>query len=165
MKKLMNLCLIILSVICCSTLLVGCGKNTDTQKQEYAERIIQAMMTTPNDELYSRDAFTAIGEGVPENAEETEAQKDLKENWNSAVGECFADGALEEFVLGGPATQYLGEADMTKTDISVSEIELTQEEDDTAYYTVTMKAGSNERTEKLFFRFSSEGLVEEVRIM
>ena len=49
--------------------------------------------------------------------------------------------------------------------MSIEEIELSQKEEETEVYLVHWFIGEEEREDKIFFRYDSEGLIEEVKVL
>ena len=56
------------------------------------------MFTAPNEELYSPDASTVIGENNDANSDDAFANSEkILENWNKLVGKYFESSRLEYF--------------------------------------------------------------------
>lgn len=152
-------------------ILILCVKkplNLENDVGENAKKVIQAMFTGPDQNLYNKDYMNVVGEGIDisqEKDEKAEALRFIKENWQDEVGECFSEGTLDQFIESGPALQYLIESETRKTKISIEEINLKQKEASTEVVSVTFLVGEEKRKADVFFRYDSEGLIEEVRIL
>ena len=82
-------------------LLTGCSgkKASESAVSPEAEAVINAMFTAPNEELYSPDASTVIGENNDANSDDAFANSEkILENWNKLVGKYFESSRLEYFV-------------------------------------------------------------------
>ena len=75
------------------------------------KKVIEAMMTCPNDDLFTEDMVSVIGVGVtpdPEKLEEAmEDWDDAREEWNEEVGKYFAPNCLDSFLNDSVAYSYL----------------------------------------------------------
>ena len=159
--------ILFMSILVCAMLL-GCSKaekNPDAQREEAANKVITAMFTGPNEDLCNESAFEMIGEGIEEPEEKGEGWEELKQNWKDLVGEYFVSEVFDTFVEMGPANQFLSEAYIREETMSIEEIELSQKEEDTEVYLVHWGIGEEEREDKIFFRYESEGLIEEVKVL
>ena len=63
-----------------------------------------------------------------------------------------------------PAASW-SEACIREETMSIEEIELSQKEEETEVYLVHWFIGEEEREDKIFFRYDSEGLIEEVKVL
>lgn len=132
--------------------------------QRVHERVILAMFTCPNEELFSQEAVAIIGEGtegVQDIEKVKEKQEQIAENWEKKVGDAFASGALDKF-LGESASFYLAQAQMEGKEISVKEIKSEEESEMTETYAVTILNGEAEETVKVGFTYNKEDLIEKV---
>ena len=76
----------------------------------------------PNEELYSPDASTVIGENNAANSDDAFANSEkILENWNKLVGKYFENNRLEYFVSTYGQT-YLSQAAFDNTKIAVKDI-------------------------------------------
>lgn len=159
---------ILFMIILVCAMLLGCSKeekDPDAQREEAANKVITAMFTGPNEDLCNESAFEMIGEGIEESEEKGDGREGLKQNWKDLVGEYFVSEVFDTFVEMGPANQFLTESYRRKETMSIEEIELSQKEEDTEVYLVHWVIGEEEREDKIFFRYDSEGLIEEVRVL
>ena len=158
---------IFMLILLCAMLL-GCSKaerDQGAQREEAANKVITAMFTGPNEDLCNESAFEMIGEGIEKPEEKGEGWEELKQNWKDLVGEYFVSEVFDTFVEMGPANQFLSEAYIREETMSIEEIELSQKEEDTEVYLVHWLIGEEEREDKIFFRYDSEGLIEEVKVL
>ena len=88
-------------------LLTGCSgkKTSESAVSPEAEAVINAMFTAPNEELYSPDASTVIGENNDANSDDAFANSEkILENWNKLVGKYF-ESSIDKgnllYVVGG----------------------------------------------------------------
>ena len=159
---------IMLLIILVCTILSGCSKvdkKQEISREAAARKVINAMSTGPNEDLCNESAFSMIGEGVDLPLEKGEDWKELKQNWQTLVGEYFAIDALDTFLEYGPAIQFLSEAYFKGTIMSVEKIEIVQKEAQTEVYLIHWIIGEEKRQDKIFFRYNSENLIEEVKIL
>lgn len=160
--------LFVLMLIVCVGALPACSSSSSEPEKasEAAEKIISAMMTCPNGDLYNPASVSVIGEGTEETKEsEAEKQKEdgqVSENWEKEVGEYFSEGALDKFLTTGPAQMYLIEAEQTGTKISVSEISLLEKNELSEKIQATVSKGGQEETVTLLFKYDPDGLVTEI---
>lgn len=123
-KKVLACLFLILAV-----LLAGCTKASDDGVSENAEKVISAMLNTPNSDLFSEAMISSIGMGVesPSEAEQSaqEAERQaIRDNWEAAVGDCFSGDSLDSFLASPAATLYLTNAMMTGTESEVLSLTL-----------------------------------------
>ncbi|MDO4313750.1 MAG: hypothetical protein Q4C52_11770 [Eubacteriales bacterium] len=163
MKKLYLLVLIV--ILSC----LGCSakepKEEDMSVSTSAEKVIEAMMSCPNAELYNSKAVEMIGDGITEadNEAAKEEQARLKNNWKVLVGDYFEEGTFEDF-LGITATTFLTEADMTGEIISVESIELVEKHEYTELVKVNLKRDDKEEQVTILFTYDSEGKIKKVEM-
>lgn len=158
---------IFMLILVCAMLL-GCSKAEEdqgVQREEAANKVITAMFTGPNEDLCTESAFEMIGEGIEESEEKGGGREELKQNWKDLVGEYFVSDVFDSFVEMGPANQFLSEACLREETMSIDKSEQSQKEEDTEVYTVHWHIGEEEREDKIFFRYDSEGLIEEVKVL
>ena len=140
-------------------LLTGCSgkKASESAVSPEAEAVINAMFTAPNEELYSPDASTVIGENTDENSDDAFANSEkILENWNKLVGKYFESSRLEYFVSTYGQT-YLSKAAVNNTKIAVKDISL-----DSKTVLVTFKINKEEMVEKIYFSYDQDGLIKDV---
>lgn len=159
-----------LAITCLCLGLTGCSKTKEADTKEIPKRtprkVMEAMFTCPNEDLFSTNAIAIIGEGT-EGKQDTEKVKEEQErianNWKKKVGDAFAPGALDKF-LGGVASSYLAEAQMEGKEISVKEIKIEEETDTTETYAVTILNGGIEETLTVEFTYDEKNLIKSVSI-
>ena len=145
-------------------LLTGCSgkKTSESAVSPEAEAVINAMFTAPNEELYSPDASTVIGENTDANSDDAFANSEkILENWNKLVGKYFESSRLEYFVSTYGQT-YLSEAAVNNTKIAVKDISLDSKTDDSETVLVTFKINKEEMVEKIYFSYDQDGLIKDV---
>ena len=101
-------------------LLTGCStkKASESAVSPEAEAVLNAMFTAPNDDLYSLDSSTVIGENNTADSENASVNSEkILENWNKLVGKYFETGRLEYFISTYGQT-YLSEAAYNNTKIT-----------------------------------------------
>ena len=134
-------------------LLTGCStkKASESAVSPEAEAVLNAMFTAPNDDLYSLDSSTVIGENSTADSENASVNSEkILENWNKLVGKYFETGRLEYFVSTYGQT-YLSEAAVNNTKISVKDISLDSKTDDSETVLVTFKINKEKMVEKIYF--------------
>lgn len=145
-------------------LLTGCSdkKASESTVSPEAEAVITAMFTAPNEELYSPDASTVIGENNTADSENASVNSEkILENWNKLVGKYFETGRLEYFISTYGQT-YLSEAAYNNTKITVKDISLDSKTDDSETVLVTFKINKEEMVEKIYFSYDQDGLIKDV---
>lgn len=147
-------------------LLVSCAPNNKTVSKE-AEKVIDAMMTCPNPELYDADNHSVIGEGVEVSDEKREqiAKRDTEifKNWEKAVGEYFDDTGLENF-YGKAAMMYLAEAKQDDIEIKVKDKALLEKSELTEKVRVTLLKGESEKEVIVEFQYDADGRISDVKV-
>lgn len=162
-KKLLFLALAII-------LLAGCSgrQKKEDEVSEGAQKVIEAMMTCPNRDLFNLDAATVIGEGVVTTEEEKEkikaAYETLHRNWEEAVGEYFGYGYLESFINNGVAVQYLAESEIENSTISVIQMSLDERKNGVEKITVTISVDGVEKQMKVTIKYDMKGLIKTVEV-
>lgn len=152
---------VILMIACICMCFAGCSK---TREFDAKEKVIFAMLTCPNEELFSEDAVAIIGEGTEGKQDSEEIKKEqekIAENWEKKVGDAFAPGALDKF-LGESASFYLAQAQAEGKEISVKEIKSEEKSETTETFAVTILNGDVEETVKIEFKYDEKDLIEEV---
>ena len=145
-------------------LLTGCSdkKASESAVSPEAEAVLNAMFTAPNDDLYSLDSSTVIGENSTADSENASVNSEkILENWNKLVGKYFETGRLEYFVSTYGQT-YLSEAAVNNTKISVKDISLDSKTDDSETVLVTFKINKEKMVEKIYFSYDQDGLIKDV---
>ncbi|MCQ2508025.1 MAG: hypothetical protein MJ097_04475 [Dorea sp.] len=144
----------ILLILAMSASLLACGgeksSSADTKDKETVGendlseenldnpgRVIKAMLESPNEELY--EAFPielGIGAEVEKNVmdEIYEKEAKIKENWQEAVGDCFAEPMFEEFYNDWKRIYFLGYADMMGSSIEITDISADELKDGIQHY-------------------------------
>lgn len=176
MRKLVLAAAVIL--LCC----VGCGKKevssineneanenetsedktSENEINENAEKVIKAMMTCPNSELFSLDAMEPIGEGaegVQVSAEKE--RKEVKENWEKEVGDCFAEESFESFLEQG-ADFYLSRSEAEGTAISVENMTLKENAENSQSIQVELNMGEKTEEVTVVFTYAPDGRIRKV---
>ena len=155
-------------IIMVCAMLLGCSKadkDADSLREGTADKVITAMFTGPNEDLCNESAFKMIGEGIDEQTEIGDGWEEIKQNWKDLVGGYFISEVFDTFVEMGPANQFLTEAYLREETMAVEEIELSQKEENTEVYLVHWTIGEEKRQDKIFFKYNSEGLIEEVKVL
>ena len=145
-------------------LLTGCSgkKASESPVSPEAEAVINAMFTAPNEELYSPDASTVIGENNDANSDDAFANSEkILENWNKLVEKYFESSRLEYFVSTYGQT-YLSEAAVNNTKIAVKDISLDSKTDDSETVLVTFSVDKKEIVQKIYFSYDQDGLIKDV---
>lgn len=145
-------------------LLTGCStkKASESAVSPETEAVLNAMFTAPNDDLYSLDSSTVIGENNTADSENASVNSEkILENWNKLVGKYFETGRLEYFVSTYGQT-YLSEAAYNNTKITVKDISLDSKTDDSETVLVTFKINKEEMVEKIYFSYDQDGLIKDV---
>ena len=145
-------------------LLTGCSdkKASESAVSPEAEAVLNAMFTAPNDDLYSLDSSTVIGENSTADSENASVNSEkILENWNKLVGKYFETGRLEYFISTYGQT-YLSEAAYNNTKITVKDISLDSKTDDSETVLVTFKINKEEMVEKIYFSYDQDGLIKDV---
>lgn len=145
-------------------LLTGCStkKASESAVSPEAEAVLNAMFTAPNDDLYSLDSSTVIGENNTADSNDTFANSEkILENWNKLVGKYFETGRLEYFVSTYGQT-YLSEAAFNNTKIAIKDISLDSKTDDSETVLVTFRVDKEEMVEKIYFSYDQDGLIKDV---
>ena len=159
---------IMLLILLVCAILLGCSKADKKQeisREDAAQKVINAMLTGPNEDLYNESALSVIGEGVNMPLEKGEDWEVLKQNWQTLIGEYFASDGLEAYLEEGPANQFLSEAYIKDFSMAVEKTELVQKEAQTEVYLVHWRIGEEKRQDKIFFRYDAENLIEEVKLL
>lgn len=126
-------------------------KASESAVSPEAEAVLNAMFTAPNDDLYSLDSSTVIGENSTADSENASVNSEkILENWNKLVGKYFESDRLEYFVSTYGQT-YLSEAAYNNTKITVKDISLDSKTDDSETVLVTFKINKEEMVEKSIF--------------
>ena len=145
-------------------LLTGCSdkKASESAVSPEAEAVLNAMFTAPNDDLYSLDSSTVIGENTDANSDDAFANSEkILENWNKLVGKYFESDRLEYFVSTYGQT-YLSEAAVNNTKIAVKDISLDSKTDDSETVLVTFVVDKKEIVQKIYFSYDQDGLIKDV---
>lgn len=148
----------IVVAICCIT---GCSSKEESKTaiSENTKKVIETIMTAPNDELYSGVPTTVIGDNIEVVAEDT-----TYDNWEKAIGDCFAEGRLEEFISKG-GNMYLAEAVNENISISVKDMELEEKGDLTENVKVTLEKGNKEEQVSVHVTKESDGKIKKIQII
>lgn len=149
--------------------LAGCSKEQKKDEvSESAKKVIEAMMTCPNTDLFSQDAFTPIGEGVVITEEEKqkiqEANDKIIQNWETAVGKYFGYGYLEDFINTSTNTKYLADASLNGTTIHVVQMSLEEKNSGIEKISVTLSVDGEKQKVEVIFHYDTEGLIKTVEV-
>ena len=159
-------CLAGLTVVLLSTLTACALSDTSNEISEPAKRVIEAMMTAPNEELFNPDGITNIGleaEFSPEDSDKSaEAWDEMEGNWEKEVGDCFAEGKLDEFLTEGPGTLWLGNAYVSDTEVSVGEMTLQEKSENTEQVLVNLQNGGETEEVLVTFQYDNDSLITSV---
>lgn len=128
-----------------------------------AEAVIRAATTGPNPDLYNPEASMQIGLGAePTEEERAAAQKAAEQqqaNWEAAVGQYFAEGALEQFINNGYAMGYLMTADAAGQTLETGELTLVEKTDSHETVDFTYLLGGTEYQARAEFSVGADGLI------
>ena len=151
-------------------LLIGCSSDQTKEDEvsESAKKVIEAMMTCPNTDLFSMDAAVNIGAGVVNTEEDIAKAKAANEtiykNWEEAVGEYFGYGYLDSFINTGVASKYLADAELDNSTISVIQMSLDERKNGVEKITVTISVDGEEKQVKVTIKYDTEGLIKTVEV-
>lgn len=148
-------------------LLVACSSNKDNNAVgEKAQKVIEAMLTCPNTELFNSDAITYIGLGVNTSDEEKEkieaASEKIEQNWDAAVGEYFGHGYLKASLSQGSAQKYLANALIFNKTISIENMTLKEKKDALETVLVDILVDGEKQQVEISFTYDTEGLIKTV---
>ena len=132
------------------------------------KKVIQAMMTCPNDDLFTEDMVSVIGEGVtpdPEKLQEAmEDWDDAREEWEEEVGKYFAQGCLDSFLNDSVATSYL----VKGVPVKVEKMELLERQKEDSFGSekvqVTVNVDGVQETVTLDFSLDGDGKITFVKL-
>lgn len=159
-KKLFLLLFVVL------VLFIACSKTGSEGVSEEAAKVIEAMLTCPNPDLFNPEIITQIGLGVELSDEEKEKIKVASEkaelNWNNAVGKYFGYGFLKTFLTQGPAYKYLMEAELYEKTINIESIALKEKTDDSETVQVNLSVNGEKKQVDVTFKYDLEGLIKTV---
>lgn len=165
MKRIQSVkkCILLLVL---ALLLTSCASGNKTVSKE-AKKVIEAMMTCPNPELFDSANITMIGEGVETSEEEQEKvakrSKEIYENWEKEIGSYFVKGKLEKF-YSEAATMYLAEAAQENIEVKAEEVSLLEKSELTEKVQVTLLKGKQKEKAVLMFKYDSEGLISKIEV-
>lgn len=148
-------------------LTVGCLWKKNHTVSPDAVKVINVMMTCPDEKYYSPKTVTILGEGAPvltkaQKQEQKELEKKIDANWKRAVGECFeSDFRFERFLTGNVALRYHA---MEKK-VSVKKIALTDtnKTNGTQTVDVTVSVDGKESVVPIIFTYGDNGKIRWVR--
>lgn len=145
----------------------GCNHaDKEDVVSEQATKVIETMLTCPNQDLFNMDMFTVIGTDIPVSNEHNEKAKLANEkalkNWEDAIGDCFAEGYLEQFLSTGLPTKYLAESETTGATISIVEIQLDEKTETSEWVTVNLTVDDENESLKLVFYYDGDGLISKI---
>ncbi len=128
-----------------------------------AEAVIRAATTGPNPDLYDSEASAQIGLGAELTEEERTAMQETADRqlaaWEAAVGQYFAEGALEQFINNGYATGYLMTADAAGQTLETGELTLVEKTDNHETVEFTYLLGGTEYQARAEFSVGADGLI------
>ena len=142
----------------------GGGNQVSTGPQ----KVIQAMMTCPNEDLFTEDMVSVIGVGVtpdPEKLQEAmEDWDDAAEEWEEEVGKYFAPNCLDSFLNDSVATSYL----VKGVPVKVEKMELLErqelESSGSEKVKVTVNVDGVQETVTLDFSLDGDGKITFVKL-
>ena len=142
----------------------GAGNGVSTGPK----KVIEAMMTCPNEDLFTEDMMSVIGEGVtpdPEKLQEAmEDWEDAREEWNEEVGKYFAQGCLDAFLNDSVAYSYL----VKGVPVKVEKMELLErqelESSGSEKVKVTVNVDGAQETVTLDFSLDGDGKITFVKL-
>ena len=125
-------------------------------------------MTCPNDDLFTEDMVSVIGEGVtpdPEKLQEAmEDWDDAAEEWEEEVGKYFAPNCLDSFLNDSVATSYL----VKGVPVKVEKMELLErqelESSGSEKVKVTVNVDGVQETVTLDFSLDGDGKITFVKL-
>lgn len=142
----------------------GCGTGKKDQVSEPAAKVIDAMMTCPNKDLFDLDAAVVLG--APADPQQAEKAQQILQNWEDAIGKYFAEGTLQHAYNNGLLQLYLGRAAALDQTISVKATALAGRQEFDTYSTesvdVTLTVGDEEEKATVDFTYDADGLITEV---
>ena len=160
--------IIALFLIIIFTFMFGCSE--EEKLNEGTEKVIEAMVTYPNEDLYDPEVLKMPYDAVEERKESTER---ITRNWSAAVGEYFASNCFNSFLRATPATGILSSAEILNfteryliESIELKDI-LLKETDTVGNEKLTVTIIVNDVDEYSFdvkFTYNDEGLIEFVYI-
>lgn len=125
-----------------------------------AEAVIRAAATGPNTDLFDMAAMLQISSAnEEERAAAQEASEKQMENWQTAVGAYFAEGALEQFINNGYATGYLAQAAVGDQTLALKELTLVEKTDNHESVDFTYLLGGTEYQARAEFSVGADGLI------
>lgn len=162
MKKRIGILLAVLALFCanCS------APQKEEAVSEGAQKVIEAMTTCPNRDLFDLEASTPIGLGVQQTeAEKAKAAAAIEKeeaNWKAAVGAYFTEEGFASFRRSALSSHYLAQAEMgDKKIVLVS----TEQKENTASYEsvyVTLTVDGEEQKVEMVFSHTPKGLITQV---
>ena len=132
------------------------------------KKVIQAMMTCPNEDLFTEDMMSVIGEGVtpdPEKLQEAmEDWDDAAEEWEEEVGKYFAPNCLDSFLNDSVASSYL----VKGVPVRVEKMELLERQKEDSFGSekvqVTVNVDGVQETVTLDFSLDGDGKITFVKL-
>ena len=160
---------IIITCAALAVILIGTAAYLQKKKTTInpdAVKVINVMMTCPNEKYYSPKTITILGEGVPaetaEQKKEREAQeKKIAANWKKAVGGCFEDDfRFESFLTGSAAMRYHTQ----EKKVRVKRMELTDSnaKNETQTVKVIASVDGQESPVSILFTYGENGKIRSV---
>lgn len=169
MKKKMIVMVVVIAVVAIlAALLIWKFSGNSSAVSEGATKVVTAMATCPNADLFNVDAVTAIGSGTSTSEADKEktraAAEKIEANWKTAVGKYFSEEGLKAFLLGSDASKYLAQAELEKKEISLKSIELVEKKDTWETVKVTILNADKEEQFEAVFQHDDKGLISKVTI-
>ena len=155
MKKLS---LLVLSVM---LFWLGCAKEESVSPN--AKKVLEAMMTCPNPDLFTNESAAVIGdEGVGNNEAGAKEWERIEENWKEQVGDCISEEYFEKF-FSTVAMTYYTESEASGEPISIASMELEEKGEITELVRVNLKKGDDtEEQVSILFTYDSEGKIQKI---
>ena len=157
-----------LGVLLCAALCLGlaaCGKDGPA---EGPQAVAEALFNAPNEELFSLDSASSIGLGVEQKPEDQkkaeEANQQMTENWEAALGEYFAPNCLQSAISSDGIFLHLAQCTLNGQKSTVDSVELAEEGDLYQNLLVHYTLDEEEKEALVKFSLDKDGLITRVTI-
>ena len=164
MKKKLIVPIIVLALLVAGTagfFLVQQHKKTTIS--EPAKKVIEAILTCPNPDLYDPAAIVKLGLGVPPLSDERKAElkavnERLTKNWDNLIGKYFAENCFNGFLTSAGVSYY--QTISVEEDVKVTLKDMTLVEKD--FYEkihVTVGLDDKEHVLEFVFQYNEKGQI------
>lgn len=164
MKKKMSLAMSATVVIALAMILTGCSETKVDQVSENAEKVILAMLNTPNPELYDEALLLSSSPTEEEKVQFIAKSEEITENWRTAVGNCFSEDSFTSFLVAGPATLYHSESIVFGRETEVRSLALVSRDEHLETVSVELAMDDEIQTVTVLLRLNPDGLFYEVEV-